>query len=65
MKAAIEQIIANRLPNFWFSVTEGTGFFGGENITIKIASVDRNINNVSGQRPDCVSLLLQLNTMEL
>lgn len=64
MREQIENIIKKVLPKFWFEVTEYT-FFGNTNIAIKIAAKDFLINGVANQRPQAVSLSLNVKTLEL
>ena len=64
MRTKIAQIIAEELPNFWNAVGTYQGY-DSPYITIKIASSNFNINNVNGQRPNCVSLWMNENTKEL
>lgn len=61
----IKDIIEKNLPGFWFSVFPYKGAVGGNFIAIKIAAKDRRINDVTGQRPQAVSLSLNTDTMEL
>jgi hypothetical protein len=49
----------------WRQVETGRNIFGGSYIKIAFASADIQINGVSGQRPDVVSLKLDMGVMEL
>jgi hypothetical protein len=60
----IESIIKKHLPKFWSSVYEHT-FWGDTGVVIKIAAKDFLINGVQGQRPQAVSLFLNMKTLEL
>jgi len=62
----INAILQKEVPNFFYSVTKTKSYFGNEEqIAIKIAASDYEINNVRGQYPQLVSLLLNVNTMDL
>ena len=62
----INAILQKEVPNFFHSVTKTKSYFGNEEqIAIKIAASDYEINNVRGQYPQLVSLLLNVDTMEL
>jgi hypothetical protein len=67
MKQKILNILTNTLPvNTFISVKNGTRFYdNGEQLKIGFAISDYNINNVSGQKIQLVSLLLDLTDMEL
>jgi hypothetical protein len=66
MKEKIEAIIAKQLPGFWSEVSFGKHFLGeGKYLAIKIAASDYNINDVRDQKPQAVSLLFDLWTLEL
>lgn len=60
----IKKIITNELPLFWHHV-HSYRMLGGNFVAIKIACADYLINNVEGQRPQAVSLCLDLLTLEL
>lgn len=65
MESKIEIILNEVLPGFWFKVEPWKGMGKSEYIAIKIAAKDFLINGVRGQRPQAVSLNLDLDTMEL
>ena len=63
---AIESVLNEVLPQGTFiMVNEGKSIFSEPQIRIMIAASNYLINNVEGQRPLAVSLLLDLNDMEL
>jgi len=66
MKTEIENILLSVLPKQAFiNVKEIKSCFGDEEIMIFFAAKDYDINNVSGQKPQAVSLLLDIKTLEL
>jgi hypothetical protein len=66
MKEQITAILARVIPNAFSVVTEYKYKFSGKNeIKIIIAATNDEINRVRGQYPACVSLLLELETMQL
>lgn len=66
MRQKIENILKDTLPaNCFIFVGDRKSIFGEPEIRIGFAAMDYNINNVQGQRPQMVSLLLSLNDMEL
>lgn len=60
----ISSIISKTLPGFWYSVSKYK-ILGESMLAIQISANDYLINNVEGQRPQSVSLSLDLNTLEL
>ena len=64
MKDKILAILTKELNGFWFAVSE-YGFLGSKDLAIRIAAKDFLINGVEGQRPQAVSLTLDLTTLEL
>jgi len=58
MKAKIEQILNEELPNAFTRVIERKAFYGEQYLAIHIAASDHKINNVSGQFLAHVSLML-------
>jgi len=50
---------------FYVNVQNYKSFLGSNYIAIQIAAKDYDINGVNGQKPQCVSLLLDINTLEL
>jgi len=66
MKTEIENILLSILPKQAFiNVKEIKSCFGDEEIMIFFAAKDYDINNVSGQKPQAVSLLLDIKTLKL
>lgn len=66
LKNEIAEIVSKRLGDkFVYEVSKIKGAFGGEYIKIWIACSNVNINNVSGQKPQIVSLCLDLETLNL
>ena len=66
MKEKIEAILNEALPECAYRyVSECTRTFGPPYIRIEFAAKNYNINGVSGQMPQLVSLVLDINTMEL
>lgn len=61
MKTEIEELLHEILPGFWVEVKH----WSDEHLAIKAAASDYLINGVSGQRPQSVSLGLNLNTLWL
>ena len=64
MKNQIESILNNILPNAYTSVSE-IERLRSKYLKIVIAASDYQINGVSGQFPACVSLCLDLDSLEL
>jgi hypothetical protein len=60
----ISSMLSIELPGFWHRVHKYKSI-GGEFISIQIACSNYLINNVEGQRPQAVSLCLNLSTLEL
>src|SRR5688572_18499875 len=60
----ITNIIKSELPLFWFEVFKYK-MLGDDFLAIKIACTNYLINEVPGQRPQAVSLSLDLKTLEL
>ena len=60
----IEEIIKKELPTFWFQVRPYRSL-GTTSLAICMAVTDYNINGVSGQKPQAVSLELIPDTFEL
>jgi len=58
MKAKIEQILKEELPNAFTRVVERKAFYGEPYLAIHIAASDYKINNISGQFPAHCSLML-------
>lgn len=65
MKEQFEAILEKTLSGFLTSVKQKKSFYGSEYLAIQIACSDYNINNVDGQKPQLVSLMLELDTLEL
>lgn len=65
MKSAIEKILEKVLPGFWHSVSPYKGFGAHNTLAIQAAAANKEMNGVSGQRAQCVSLSLDVDTMEL
>jgi hypothetical protein len=66
MVEKIKNILNEVLPKAAFRlVSEGNGVFGGKYIKIAFAVSDYNINGISGQKVQVVSLNLELNCLEL
>lgn len=66
IKAEIEKTLNKSIPQECYSAVWYTkGFFGSEYINICIAANDTNINNVRGQHPQRINLVLELNELEL
>lgn len=62
----IENVLKTHLPKGAHRIVkEVKGSFGGDYIKIAFAASDVEINNVRGQHPQCVSLCLDLQDMEL
>jgi hypothetical protein len=61
----IRNILSETLPNFHTYVRQGKHFYGGQYLAIVMAASDYEINNVRGQYPQDVSLMLDLGTLEL
>lgn len=62
----VSKILQNNLPvSAWKEVAERTSMFKEPYIRIMFAANDHAINNVSGQFPQCVSLRLDVNSLEL
>ena len=62
----IKLILDNKLPiGAYKSVSLYKDFMGGENVKIVFAVSHYNINGVSGQKVQCVSMTLDLNSLEL
>lgn len=65
MKSQIENILRSVLPNdIWIHVSK-SNIMSDPIIKIAFAAKDYNINNVSGQKPQCVSLILYTNKLTL
>jgi hypothetical protein len=64
-KAQFEAIIKKHLPNFWFSISDYKGYFGGVSLAIMIAPIDFDINGIRNQKPQMVSLSFDPKTLEL
>jgi hypothetical protein len=65
MKTEIENILKSVLPQgIWRIVNEGK-IMGEDFIHIAFAVKDYNINGVNGQKPQCVSLILYTERLEL
>jgi hypothetical protein len=66
IKSEIETILNKTLPNIAYrNVWVGKHFDNTNYIGIKIGASDIEINRVKGQNPQLVSLLLDIDTMEL
>jgi hypothetical protein len=66
MTTEIKSILEKELPkNSWKLVTKGSHFDGSPYLKIAFAVSDYDINNVRGQKIQCVSLILDLTTLEL
>jgi len=62
----IENVLNAQLPEGAHRIIkEVEGSFGGDYIKIAFAASDAQINNVRGQHPQCVSLCLDIQDMEL
>ena len=61
----IKAILDKELPGFFTKAYQRTSMIGGDYIAIFMATSDKEINRVSNQYPDFVSLSLDLKTMEL
>lgn len=63
----IHELVRTKLgrSKFRYSVNQRKNCFGGEYLQIWVACSDININGVDGQKPQIVSLMLDLNTLEL
>lgn len=66
MESKIKEILAATLPEgTYIHVSKRKNFFGGDYIRIGFAASDIDINRVDGQKPQLVSLSLELDAMEL
>lgn len=66
VKTEVENILNNSLPSKVFKyVGIKKNFYGGYYLRIGIAASEHNINGVSGQKPQIVSLCLDFDEMEL
>ena len=66
IKNKITAILDKELPGFYIRVQEYTHFFDKTpQLGIKIAANEYRINQVAGQHPQSVSLMLDIATMEL
>ncbi|MFW5847885.1 MAG: hypothetical protein ACOCVF_03115 [bacterium] len=65
MKQQIEKVLGKVLKRENFQVNDRKSIFGEKQIAIEIFASTFEINNVKGQRPQMVSLLLDLNSKEL
>lgn len=66
MKPQIEAILSDVVPNaFWYVQEYTNGFTNKKETKIVIAATQDEINNVKGQYPACVSLLLENETKKL
>lgn len=64
MKEKIEAILKKELPKFYTFVRQDR-FMGSDSLCISMSTTDKQINNVSGQYTDRVSLCLHLDTLDL
>ena len=66
MTEKIQSVLESVLPKETFiNVSTYKACFGGESIKIFFAANDHDINKVQGQKPQAVSLRLQLNDLDL
>lgn len=66
IKNKITAILKKELAGFYIRLQDRTHFFDGTpQLAIKIAANDYKINNIAGQHPQSVSLMLDIATMEL
>ena len=65
MKAEIEDILKRTLPSKSYSLVKEGTIMGDPYMRIEFAVSDFNINNVEGQKPQLVSLMLFTDTLEL
>jgi hypothetical protein len=61
----VEGILKAALPGFYTHVSEGKNTFNGNYLKIVMAAHETNINGVSGQKVQVVSLNLDLSNLEL
>ena len=65
MKTEIEEILKRTLPSKSYSLVKEGLLMGEPYMRIEFAVSDFNINNVQGQKPQLVSLMLFTNTLEI
>jgi hypothetical protein len=66
IKSKIMEIVNSELAGFYIRIQDRTHFFDkSPQLAIKIAASDYEINRVAGQCPQAVSMLLDINSMEL
>jgi len=66
MEEKVFELLKNLLPEqAYFEVTKRKQFYGGEYLKIAFAASNKEINDVKGQFVQVVSLMLDLQTLEL